>query len=201
MKCVPIFLALALLSSAPAYAHHEAMFGPQSSAVLSPGIFLSALVFDKETGKADKERRETTTVYSVGFKPLKKQPLSMAFVLPVTYAGGAADPNAPGAGTRGFEDMLVSARYRIDTPGVAHALGLEQSYVMGVGGVELPTGTFDHQFGKGALGEIAAGLFSLEKKPGPCRAYFASGVGRTWNFTTFGLVPLPPSWCHGVYIE
>ena len=72
---------------------------------------------------------------------------------------------------------------------------------MGVGGVELPTGTFDHQFGKGALGEIAAGLFSLEKKPGPCRAYFASGVGRTWNFTTFGLVPLPPSWCHGVYIE
>jgi len=171
VKYVPIFLALALLRSAPAYAHHEAMFGPQSSAVLSPGIFLSALVFDKETGKADKERRETTTVYSVGFKPLKKQPLSMAFVLPVTYAGGAADPNAPGAGTRGFEDMLVSARYRIDTPGVAHALGLEQSYVMGVGGVELPTGTFDHQFGKGALGEIAAGLFSLEKKPFATIAY------------------------------
>ena len=39
------------------------------------------------------------------------------------------------------------------------------SYVMDVGGVELPTGTFDHEFGKGALGEIAAGLFSLEKKP------------------------------------
>ena len=31
--------------------------------------------------------------------------------------------------------------------------------------------------------------------------YFARGVGRTWNFTTFGRVPLPPSWCHGVYIE
>lgn len=30
--------------------------------------------------------------------------------------------------------------------------------------------------------------------------YFARGFGRTWNFTTFGLVPLPPSWCHGVYI-
>ena len=31
--------------------------------------------------------------------------------------------------------------------------------------------------------------------------YFASGVGRTWNFTTFGRVPLPPSWCQGVSIE
>jgi hypothetical protein len=32
-------------------------------------------------------------------------------------------------------------------------------------------------------------------------SYFARGFGRTWNFTTFGLVPLPPSWCQGVYIE
>jgi hypothetical protein len=32
-------------------------------------------------------------------------------------------------------------------------------------------------------------------------SYFARGSGRTWNFTIFGRVPLPPSWCHGVYIE
>ena len=164
-------LALALSSATPAFAHHEAMFGPQSSAVLSPGIFLSALVFDKETGKDNLKRRETTTVYSVGFKPVKTQPLSMAFVLPVTFAGGAPDPNSPGAATRGFEDMLVSARYRVDTPGVGQALGFESSYVMGVGGVELPTGTFDHPFGKGAFGAIAAGLFSLEKKPFATIAY------------------------------
>jgi len=171
MKYVSLVLVALLSSAAPASAHHEAMFGPQSSAVLSPGIFLSALVFDKETGKGDQERRETTTVYSVGFKPLKKQPLSMAFVIPVTFAGGAADPNAPGAGTRGFEDTLISARYRVEAPAAAKALGFEQSYVMGVGGVELPTGTFDHEFGRGALGAIAAGLFSLEKKPFATIAY------------------------------
>jgi hypothetical protein len=165
VKYVPLVIVLALATAAPASAHHEAMFGPQSSAVLSPGIFLSAQIFDKETGKDDVKRRETTTVYSVGFKPMKKQPLSMAFVIPVTFAAGAPDPNAPGAGTHGFEDMLISARYRVDAPGVTKALGLDQSYVMGVGGVELPTGTFDHEFGKGALGAIAAGLFSLEKKP------------------------------------
>src|SRR5215467_5538602 len=116
------------------------MFGPQSSAVLSPGIFLSALVFDKETGRGDQERRETTTVYSIGFKPVKKQPLSMAFVVPMTFAGGAADPNAPGAKSHGFEDMLISARYRIEAPAVASAFGVNESYVMAVGGVELPTG-------------------------------------------------------------
>ena len=127
------------------------MFGPQSSAVLSPGIFLSALVFDKETGRDDtNKRRETTTVYSVGFKPVKTQPLSMAFVVPMTFAGGAADPNAPGA---------------------AKLFGVDESYVMGVGGVELPTGTFDHDFGKGAFGGIVAGLWSLEKRPFATIAY------------------------------
>ena len=141
------------------------MFGPQSSAVLSPGIFLSALAFDKETGKDDVKRRETTTVYSVGFKPVKKRPLSLAFVVPATFSGGAPDPNQPGAATRGWEDMLISARYRVEAPAVARSLGVEESYVMGVGGVELPTGTFDHPFGQGAFGEIAAGLFSVEKRP------------------------------------
>jgi len=165
MRRIPLVLALALSTVAPASAHHEAMFGPQSSAVLSPGIFLSAQVFDKEEGEGDQERRETTTVYSLGFKPMKSQPLSMAFVVPMTFAGGVPDPSSPGSKPHGFEDMLISARYRIDAPGVAKAFGVEQSYVMTVGGVELPTGTIDHPFGKGALGEIAAGLFSLEKKP------------------------------------
>ena len=36
---------------------------------------------------------------------------------------------------------------------------------MGVGGVEVPTGTIDHEFGKGAVGAIAAGLMSLERRP------------------------------------
>jgi hypothetical protein len=168
---VCVILAAATFNARSAYAHHEAMFGPQSSAVLSPGIFLSALVFDKETGEGDQKRRETTTVYSVGFKPLKKQPLSMAFILPVTFAAGAPDPGAPGAASRGFEDSVISARYRVDAQPVATSLHLDQSYVMGVGGVEFPTGTFDHPFGQGAFGGIAAGLFSVEKKPLAAIAY------------------------------
>src|SRR5436305_548042 len=119
MKSVRVSCVLLLSIASPAYAHHEAMFGPQSSSVLSPGIFLSALVFDKETGKDDLKRRETTTVYSVGFKPVKKQPLSIAFTLPVTFAAGASDPSAPGAATRGFEDTVLTARYRVNADAIA----------------------------------------------------------------------------------
>lgn len=36
---------------------------------------------------------------------------------------------------------------------------------MGVGGLEVPTGNMDHPFGNGPFGEIAAGLFSIEKRP------------------------------------
>src|ERR1700722_9224483 len=154
-------VALLSLTTIPVDAHHEAMFGPQSAAVLSPTIFVSAQVFDKEEGKDAEKRRETTTVYSVGFTPLKKQPLSIAFVLPVTFAGGVGDPSTPGSASRGFEDTLLTARYRFEAPGVASSLGLDQSYVMGVGGLEMPTGTIDHPFGQGAFGEIAAGLFSV----------------------------------------
>jgi hypothetical protein len=160
-----------LSTAAPSFAHHEAMFGPQSSAVLSPGIFISAQLFDKETGKDDQQRRETTTVYSAGFKPMKKQPLSIAFVLPMTFASGATDPSSPDAASHGFEDAVVTARYRVEAPGVGSALGFDSSYVMGVGGIELPTGTFDHPFGKSAFGQIAAGLFSVEKRPFAAIAY------------------------------
>ena len=42
-----------------------------------------------------------------------------------------------------------------------------------------------------AAGRIRVGM------PGRTRAlYFASGSGRSWNFTAFGVSPLPRSWCH-----
>jgi hypothetical protein len=147
------------------------MFGPQSASVLSPTFFISGQVFDKETGRDTEKRRETTTVYSVGFTPIRNQPLSIAFVLPITFASGVSAPSTPGSANRGFEDTVLSARYRVNAPAVASALGFEESYVMGVGGLELPTGTIDHPFAKGAFGEIVAGIVSVEKRPVAAIAY------------------------------
>jgi hypothetical protein len=171
LRRIATFLTLVGFSATPAHAHHEAMFGPQSSAVLSPSLFFSGQVFDKAEGRGDQKRRETTVVYSLGFTPTKKAPLSIAFVLPATFAGGVPDPSSPGSATRGFEDSLLTARYRMDAKGVASALGIDESYVTGVGGIEMPTGNIDHPFLNGAFGEIAAGLFSVEKRPMAAIAY------------------------------
>jgi hypothetical protein len=158
------FMVMALAS--PLSAHHEAMFGPQSSAVLSPTRFISFQFFDRENGKDDQTHREATTVFSAGIRPFKKQPLSFAAVLPFTVATNPSDL------TRSrFEDAMLSARYKVDASGLAHAWHLDESYVMGVGGVEIPTGNMDHPFGHGPFGEIAAGLFSVERRPIALIAY------------------------------
>jgi hypothetical protein len=181
LPSVLVAIGLSLVGASRAAAHHEAMFGPQSSAVLTPGIFLSAQIFDKEEGQGDQKRRELTTVYSAGFTPFKTQPLSIAFVLPITFTSGVPDPSTPDSKSRGFEDTLLSVRYRLETKGLTSSLGLDQSYVMGVGGVEFPTGTIDHPFGEGAYGSIAAALFSVEKRPIAVMGYFYYHHRGTYN--------------------
>ncbi len=157
---------LILLTASPVFAHHEAMFGPQSSAVLSPSTFLSAQIFDRENGQGADRHRETTTVFSGGVRPFKSSPLSLGVVVPITLATMPGQPS-----THGFEDALVSARYRANADGFANAIGLDEGYVMGVAGLEVPTGNMDHAFGHGPFGQIVAGLVSVEKSPIAAIAY------------------------------
>ena len=105
--------ALVLLLPGSASAHHEAMFGPQSSAVLSPGMFISLQMFDREDGKGDYRHRETTSVYSVGVKPFQTNPLSFAVV-----AANTREAYSYFGSTTLFEDPLISARYRVEAPGI-----------------------------------------------------------------------------------
>ncbi len=164
-----IALGMSMLGALEAGAHHEAMFGPQSSAVLSPGMFVSAQIFDRENGLGGTRHRETTTVFSAGIRPFRENPLSFALVAPITRESFTGVLT-----TTRFEDPLISARYRLNADGIAKALGVEESYVMGVGGVEVPLGNKDHPSGHGPVGEIAAGLFSVEKRPiaGIAYAYY-----------------------------
>ena len=155
-----VFAVVTLSIALPAQAHHEAIFGPQSSAVLSADRFASAQIFTRETGPAGDRRRQTTTVFSAGMQPFRR-PLSVALVVPVSFVGSTSTTPA----RTGVEDALISARYRIEPAAFTRALGLDESYVMGVGGIELPTGTFDHNFGKGTVGAIAAGLINVERRP------------------------------------
>ena len=151
---------LVCLVANPAFAHHEAIFGPQSSAVLSAGRFASAQVFTRETGPDGGRRRQTTTVFSAGMQPFKR-PLSVAVVVPVSFIGVRRLP-AEGRASKTFSSAPDTAWNPSDSRAL---LGLDESYFMGVGGVEVPTGTIDHEFGKGAVGAIAAGLMSVERRP------------------------------------
>ena len=155
-----VLWALLCLSASPAFAHHEAIFGPQSSAVLSAGRFASAQVFTRDTGDDQDRRRQTTTVFSVGLQPFKR-PLSVALVVPVSFIGSTPTNSA----RKGVEDALISARYRVESERFTEALALDESYFMAVGGLEVPTGTVDHEFGRGAIGAIAAALMSIERRP------------------------------------
>jgi hypothetical protein len=97
---------------------------------------------------------------SGGFRPFKTNPLSFALVVPLTVESFTGQPT-----TARFEDPLISARYRINANPIAKALHVQESYVMTVGGIEVPLGNKDHASGHGPFGEIAAVLFSIEKRP------------------------------------
>src|SRR5260370_41964666 len=105
-----VMLLLPLVASA----HHEAMFGPQSSAVLTPGTFISAQVFERENGRGDFRHRETTSVFSAGIRLFKNNPLSLAFLDPIPYESSTSY-----GFTRPVEHPLLSTRYPIDASGVA----------------------------------------------------------------------------------
>jgi hypothetical protein len=122
-------------------------------------MFISLQMFDREDGQGNYRHRETTSVYSLGVKPWTN-PLSFAVVAANTREAYTYQ----GSSTK-FEDPLISGRYRVEVPGLAKKLGVQESYVMGVGGLEVPLGNKDHAAGHGPFGEIAAGLFSIEKRP------------------------------------
>jgi hypothetical protein len=63
----------ALLATAaaatPSFAHHEAIFGPQSSLVLSAPAYVSIQAFTRRLGTEHNHLQETTALLSVGFSP------------------------------------------------------------------------------------------------------------------------------------
>lgn len=146
--------------STPLAAHHEAIFGPQSALVLSGDRYLTAQVFTRETGPRDQRTRETTTVLGAGFTPFRV-PVSLSVVAPFSVIA----PGGEGRTRVGPENAIVAARYRVDLPGLERAVAAADSYLLGVGGIELPTGTIDHSFGEGAPAAIGGALFSIERGP------------------------------------
>lgn len=151
---------LLVYGTTPAAAHHEAIYGAHSALGVSADRYISAQTFTRTVGPSGERVRETTTVLSGGLTP-GGGPVSLAVVVPFSVIAGE-----PGRGTHvGLENAIVAGRYRVNLPGVNRFLQTEESYVLGVGGIEVPTGTVDYGFLKGAPAVVGGLTVGLERRP------------------------------------
>ena len=77
-------VAAVALTAAPARAHHEAIFGPHSSLMLSAPSFASLQTFSRQLGTAGARTQESTLVLSMGVSPFRSVPLSFSATLPAS---------------------------------------------------------------------------------------------------------------------
>jgi hypothetical protein len=169
-------LTLLLVACASsAQAHHEAIFGPQSSLVLSAPGFLSLQAFSRRTVRG---LQETTGLISAGGQPFRGVPLSFTAILPATYS------NAPRLSA---EDAILGARYRLGFG------GSDGNFALAMAALEVPTGNTDHEALHGPFNALGALLGSLEsgafsgigygfvKQNGPRGTDLFAGGGFAWT--------------------
>jgi hypothetical protein len=139
---------LLLLFTSPALAHHEAIFGPQSSVAFSAPVFVSLQAFHK----AHDTEGETTLLLSAGLAPNHHSKGSLAVILPVSVGHHGA----------GIENIVVGGRYRLDLDRLQERLGKDGNFVQFMGGMEIPNGNVDRPAFSGNSNWLAAVLYSFE---------------------------------------
>ena len=169
MKRTIVVLGLSTVAlAAPARAHHEAIFGPQSSLVLSAPTFASVQTFSRQLGTAGARTQESTLLLSAGLTPVRSVPVSIGVALPMSSIDtlDGADPSR-----RGLEDAILSVRYRLDLTGLQERFGKDGNYLMGMAAVEVPTGSVDHAAFRGPLDGMVAALAGIERGPFSWNSY------------------------------
>ena len=169
MKRTIVVLGLSTVAlAAPARAHHEAIFGPQSSLVLSAPTFASVQTFSRQLGTAGARTQESTLLLSAGLTPFRSVPVSFSVALPMSSIDTLDGANAS---RRGLEDAILGVRYRLDLTGLQERFGKDGNYVMGMAAVEVPTGLVDHAAFRGPLDGMVAALAGIERGPFSWNSY------------------------------
>jgi hypothetical protein len=140
-------------------AHHEAIFGPQSSLLYSLDNFVSVQVFSRQTGASGQKTQETTGVLSGGVTPVKGLPVTVTAIVPYSIV----DQLDAGSSRSGFEDIILGARYRYGLSTLIEKWNREGNFLLGVASVEIPSGVIDHKAWDGPLDYLGGALGSLEK--------------------------------------
>jgi hypothetical protein len=164
---------------ADARAHHEALFGPQSSLAVEAEGFVSVQAHAHAYGVRGTETQELTSILSAGLSPIDGVPWSIVIVQPFTYQTteaptppGSAGPFSACDGCLRRENNLVSTSYRFDFHSLREAWGRDGNFALASFALEPPTGNKDYPSFEGPFNFIGAGMAGLE-----CRSFSAVALG------------------------
>ena len=171
MLRVHLLTTLAIVTvTSTAGAHHEALFGPQSSLAVEAEGFVSLQVHAHAYGVRGTETQEATYILSGGISPIAGVPWTIALVQPFTYQTTAA-PTPPGStgpftacdGCLRRENNLVSTSYRFDFTSLQKDWGKDGNFALVSAALEPPTGNKDYATFDGPFNFIVAGMAGLER--------------------------------------
>jgi hypothetical protein len=156
-------LAMARTSSA----HHEALFGPQSSLAVESPAFASAQVHTRATGVEGARGQETTFLVSAGIAPLSRLPWTWTLVQPFTYQ--TTDRPTPDSGPFTScdgclrrENVLLATSWRFDFDALQRQTDKDGNFALVTGALELPTGNKDYAAFDGPWNAIVASIVGFE---------------------------------------
>jgi hypothetical protein len=160
--------ALALFASRSAAAHHEALFGPQSSLAVESQAFVSLQVHEHAFGSGASFEHEATFILSGGVTPLRGIPWTVTLVVPVTYdyartpMGLRTGPFSSCRGCFAPENLLLSTSYRFPFKALERATGKDGNFALLSASLEPPTGAKDYAPLKGPTNYLFAGMLGFE---------------------------------------
>ena len=157
-----------LLAARAAGAHHEALFGPQSSLAVESEAFVSLQGHEHVTGVGASATQESTYILSAGITPFRAVPWSVTLVQAYTFqttpspTGNQTGPFSSCGGCFSRENMLVSTSYRFDFAGLQRLTGKDGNFALVSGSLEPPTGAKDYPAFRGPWNGILAAMAGIE---------------------------------------
>jgi hypothetical protein len=160
--------ALVLCASRRAEAHHEALFGPQSSLAVESEAFVSVQVHEHAFGSGESYEHEATFILSGGVAPLRGIPWTITLVVPATYdyartpTGLRTGPFSSCRGCFAPENVLLSTSYRFPFTALERATGKDGNFALVSASLEPPTGAKDYPPLQGPTNYLFAGMLGFE---------------------------------------
>src|SRR5262252_3001301 len=164
------FAVAAETTSTVAFAHHEALFGPQSSLAVEAQGFVSLQTHVHAYGLGGDRTTETTSIVSGGWAPFVDIPWAFALIQPFTYQtsraptpSGTTGPFTICDGCFAMENTLLSSSYRFDFSSLQRAWEKGGNFALVSAAAEFPTGNKDYAPFHGPMNFIGAGMAGFEK--------------------------------------